>query len=167
MPDRRAQSVAALILGSLYIGLPLATLLSIRALPQGMAWVYLLFANTWATDIFALIGGRLFGRHKLAPSISSGKTVEGALIGLLCGGFAGVGVTLLFNLPPIPAMIINPLLSCLVIIGDLLESVFKRYYRIKDTSSILPGHGGFLDRIDGLVLSVIPVYFVALVMGAF
>jgi phosphatidate cytidylyltransferase len=150
----------------MYVGLPLAALLSIRALPQGMAWVYLLFANTWATDTFALIGGRLFGHRKLAPSISAGKTVEGAVIGLICGGLAGVAVVLLFGLPPIPAIIINPLLSCLTILGDLLASVFKRYYHVKDASHMLPGHGGFLDRIDGLILAAIPLYFVVLVMGA-
>lgn len=154
----RRFNLMVLLIGALYAGLTLALLVSIRAEAEGMGWTYMLFVNTWATDTFALVGGRLFGRRKLAPAVSGAKTWEGAVTGWASGTLAGLFVALLFGLPPVLALALNPLLALLIIVGDLIESVFKRSYRIKDTSNFLPGHGGFLDRFDGVALAVIPLY---------
>jgi len=152
------QRLAGVTVGAIYVCLPIAVLLDIRDMPNGLGWTYLLFVNNWATDAFALIGGRIFGKTKMAPTISSGKTWEGAVIGYVLGTCGGMIVAFLFGLPLGSALFINLVIAFLTIIGDLVESIFKRYYGIKDTGSLLPGHGGFLDRVDGLVLAIIPLY---------
>lgn len=144
------------LISLLSVGIPLALLLPARATPSGLWWTFALFVNNWTTDGFALIGGRFFGKTKLAPKISQAKTVEGAAIGLVTGSLAGF-IVLLIALPsmsPIIAIGANLSISTLTIIGDLIESRIKRYFQVKDTGSFLPGHGGFLDRIDGLVISI-------------
>lgn len=153
---------AFLVVGSLYLGLPMACLLLLRQLPDGAWWVGVLFATNWATDGFALIGGRLFGRTKLAPHISPGKTVEGVWTGLIVGITIGMAVAVpLLSLSATLALPATILIAILTVIGDLLESWLKRRFKIKDTGTILPGHGGILDRIDGLLLAT-PGLFVLL-----
>jgi phosphatidate cytidylyltransferase len=155
---------AFLIIGSLYLGLPMACLLLLRQLPDGVWWVGVLFATNWATDGFALIGGRLFGRTKLAPHISPGKTVEGVWTGLVVGVAVGMAVAVpLLRLSPTLALPATALIAILTVIGDLLESWLKRRFKIKDTGTILPGHGGILDRIDGLLLATPGLFLLLLV----
>jgi phosphatidate cytidylyltransferase len=155
---------AFLIIGSLYLGLPMACLLLLRQLPDGVWWVGVLFATNWATDGFALIGGRLFGRTKLAPHISPGKTVEGVWTGLVVGVAVGMAVAVpLLRLSPMLALPATALIAILTVIGDLLESWLKRRFKIKDTGTILPGHGGILDRIDGLLLATPGLFLLLLV----
>ncbi|GAB4523481.1 MAG: phosphatidate cytidylyltransferase [Anaerolineae bacterium] len=161
-PTALFPTVPALIIGSIYIGFPLGALVHIRALPDGVSWIYMLLVTIWVTDTAAFFGGRLFGRHKLAPKVSPGKTVEGALTGFLFGSAGGLMVCLLFGLPFGLCLGLVPVMALFTIVGDLIESVFKRYYHIKDSSHLLPGHGGFLDRLDGLFLAVIPLYCVVL-----
>jgi phosphatidate cytidylyltransferase len=148
------------VLGSLYIGLPLSLFLIIRHWHTGLMWTVVLFANNWATDGFALIGGRLFGTRKLAPRISAGKTVEGVFVGLFVGFTLGLVISLIGGLPLLPAVIGNLIISVFTILGDLLESWVKRVFGAKDSGSILPGHGGILDRIDGLLVAIPIFYFV-------
>jgi phosphatidate cytidylyltransferase len=151
-------------LGALYLGLPLAMLYMVRFIDRGTEWVLLIFFSNWATDAFALIGGRLIGRTKLAPTISPGKTREGAVIGVLSGFLIGVITGRIFNLP-IPASIIAPaLVAILTLLGDLLESWIKRYFAVKDAGDILPGHGGLLDRIDGMLLASPAVYLLLMLL---
>lgn len=153
-----------LALGGLYVGLPLSILLLIRSAENGFLWTGMLVVNNWATDSFALLGGRAFGKRKLAPKISPGKTVEGSLIGMFCGFTIGVGVALLVNLPLNVVLVANLLISILTVLGDLLESWVKRVFHIKDAGNILPGHGGFMDRVDGLLLAGPALYFVMVMM---
>lgn len=153
-----------LALGGLYVGLPLSILLLIRSAENGFLWTGMLVVNNWATDSFALLGGRAFGKRKLAPRISPGKTVEGSLIGIFCGFTIGVGVALLVNLPLNVILVANLLISILTVLGDLLESWVKRTFHIKDAGSILPGHGGFMDRVDGLLLAGPGLAFVMLML---
>jgi len=154
----------ALLFGVLYTGISFGLLATIRYANNGLGWmVYLLFL-TWATDSFALLGGRFWGRRKLAPKISPSKTIEGALFGYVCGASMGLIVALAAQLPSEMALPGIFLLPILVICGDLLESWLKRYYEVKDSGSFLPGHGGFFDRVDGLMAAV-PLMYVILKLG--
>jgi phosphatidate cytidylyltransferase len=135
-------------------------------LPQGRAWLLLLTAITVASDTAAFYTGSKFGKHKLCPAISPGKTWEG-----FAGGLAGsLGASLLvrhFFLPEQGLLwicFIVLLLGCLGAAGDLSESVIKRAFGVKDSGSLLPGHGGLLDRIDSLLLTA-PVLYYLLYFG--
>lgn len=149
--------------GALYIGLSMGVLTLIRSSENGLWWVVMMFANNWSTDSFALFGGRLFGRRKLAPTISPSKTVEGALVGLTAGFAGGMVVAALAGLPMHVALIANIAVALATETGDLIESLIKRNLHVKDSGSILPGHGGFLDRMDGTLLAA-PTLFVVLAL---
>jgi len=150
------------VLGSVYIGLPVSLLLVVRhMLDSGVWWALMFMFTNWGTDTFALVGGRLFGTHKLAPTISPGKTVEGAVIGYICGALSGFAVAQLGGLPLQHTLMVCVTVPLFTIIGDLLESWIKRRYHVKDSGNILPGHGGFLDRIDG-ILTAAPVFYLIL-----
>ena len=150
--------------GALYIGLSMGVLALIRSSESGLLWTLMLFVNNWSTDSFALIGGRLFGKHKLAPTISPSKTIEGALVGLTMGFLAGFALALIVGLPRETALIANIVIPFATEAGDLIESLIKRHLRVKDSGSILPGHGGFLDRMDGTLLAA-PCLFVVLLLA--
>ncbi|HEX9716151.1 MAG TPA: phosphatidate cytidylyltransferase [Desulfurivibrionaceae bacterium] len=152
--------------GYFYLSLCSAHLILLMALPQGRAWLLLLTAITVASDTAAFYTGSKFGRHKLCPAISPGKTWEG-----FAGGLAGsLGAALLvrhFFLPEqglVWICLIVLLLGCLGAAGDLAESVIKRGFGVKDSGSLLPGHGGLLDRIDSLLLTA-PVLYYLLYFG--
>jgi len=129
----------------------------LRALGPGV--LIAVFAVVWVADIAAYFAGRRFGRHKLAPSISPGKTREGAYgaaLGVLCYGLL-VGHFFFSTLMPLALWILVLLaLTAVGIVGDLFESLLKRHVGLKDSSHVLPGHGGVLDRIDSLT-STLPV----------
>jgi phosphatidate cytidylyltransferase len=163
VPDRAAAGGIVLTLGGpLYVGLPLGMLV-------GIGWTHsreaalLAVLTVVASDSSQYYAGRLFGRTPLSPLISPKKTVEGAV-----GGFVG-GAALLawlggYWLPTVPLgarVGLGVVLVAVGIIGDLLESALKRAADVKDSSHLIPGHGGVLDRIDALLL-VVPVYGLAL-----
>jgi phosphatidate cytidylyltransferase len=159
MHDRPTQPAARLALGVLYIGLAGLALIELRHdTDAGRANVLFLFLVVWASDIGAYAAGRMFGGPKLAPAISPNKTWSGAAGGLLAAVLAGLGCALAFTpgaaLPAVVAVAL--LLGVASQAGDLLESGIKRHFRVKDTSSLIPGHGGLLDRLDG-VLAAAPV----------
>jgi phosphatidate cytidylyltransferase len=137
--------------GFLYALLPALALLWIRERDShGLALLIWAFVVTWSTDIGAYAAGRRWGKHKLAPTISPNKTVEG-----LCGGIAaatllGGAWTLATGLGA-ALMALAPVLAAASQAGDLFESRMKRRAGVKDSGNWLPGHGGFLDRLDGLV----------------
>jgi phosphatidate cytidylyltransferase len=129
----------------------------------GFGALLFLFATVWATDIFAFTFGRLLGGPLLSPGISPKKTWSGAIGGLAGGVAAGLGVAYTIGvgkLGIIGAMAL--LLSVLAQAGDLLESAIKRRFGAKDTGTLIPGHGGLMDRLDGFLVAAI----VALVIGA-
>ncbi len=151
------------VIGIVYIGWMLGHFIAMRGFEDGRNWVLFTLFITFAYDTAAFFTGRRFGRHKMAPRISPGKTWEGA-----AGGLAGaLLISLFFTLStslglPIPwyhALIMAGLISVFGQAGDLLESAFKRYTGNKDSGKALPGHGGFLDRIDSLVFAGLVVYW--------
>jgi phosphatidate cytidylyltransferase len=150
-------------LGALYIGVPLSLAIALRNMDRGFEWTVIAFANNWATDGFALIGGRIAGRHKLAPRISPGKTIEGALIGLISGFLLGMFAAAVFRMPVGLSILANVAVAVMTLLGDLLESWIKRMFAVKDAGSLLPGHGGLLDRVDGMLLAV-PVLYLILML---
>jgi len=121
--------------------------------------VLVLMGTIWAGDAAAYYGGRALGRHKLAPAVSPNKTVEGSISGLLGSVVVGIGLgTWLLNVPTIVLAGASVAAAIAGQIGDLAESALKRSSKVKDSSSLLPGHGGMLDRLDSLIFAA-PVYF--------
>jgi phosphatidate cytidylyltransferase len=122
-------------------------------------WILVLFAIVWIGDAAAYYGGRALGKHLLAPKVSPKKTVEGAIAGLLGSILIGiVGGTWVFHQPWLTMAFVSVLTAILGQIGDLAESVLKRSAGVKDSSSILPGHGGILDRLDSLLFAT-PIFY--------
>ena len=159
----RWQRVAATLLGVCYVNWLLGHAISLRALPDGGYWVLLLVWVTWIGETAAYTVGSLVGRHKLAPGISPGKTIEGAvaqfaaslLAALTAGGWLFPGLRLG------DAVAVGVLLGVLGQVGDLVESALKRSVGAKDTGHVIPGHGGILDRIDGLLFNApVLLYYV-------
>jgi phosphatidate cytidylyltransferase len=151
---------AAIFAGYLYLPLLLAFLVRLHALPDGRDWIYVAFLIAWSGDTCAYFAGRALGRHKLYPLISPGKTLEGALGGL-AGSFLGVlGAKLTFfpDLTLWDSAALALVGGVLGQVGDLCESMLKRSYAVKDSGTIMPGHGGLLDRIDAL-LFILPYTF--------
>ncbi len=147
--------------GISYVGLLGAHLVLVRELPEGRDWVYLTVFGTFAVDTTAYVVGRAIGRQQLAPHISPGKTVEGTLGGL-AGGFAGVLLLNYFLGIRLEGALIVPLallLPAAAVLGDLAESILKRGMHVKDISHVIPGHGGFLDRLDSLLFTFPVVYY--------
>ena len=141
--------------GIIYIPLLLSFLILIRAGDSGMSWIFLLMAIVFAGDTSAYYVGTYWGRHKLCPAISPGKTIEGSAGGLAANLVVGaIGKALFFPALPWPVSILFFLaVGAAGQLGDLFESEMKRYSGIKDSSNILPGHGGILDRIDALLFA--------------
>jgi phosphatidate cytidylyltransferase len=147
--------------GVLYLGWLLSYMVALRALDDGRGWVFLAIACTFASDICAYLGGRTFGRHKLAPYISPNKTWEGVIAGLAAAAIISVVAFVLFDLPIGygGAVLLGVLVSIFGQVGDLVKSLFKRNMAIKDSSRLIPGHGGFLDRTDSMAFAGVTVYF--------
>ena len=166
LSSTRAPTTAAVgstILGSAWIGLGLGFLLLLRQmLDHGRLIAFTVVLAAWAAATFAYFGGRLLGRHKLAPRLSPGKSWEGLLIGAVAGIF--VAFIALYDtrdkyLAVWQAVLLGVVLVLAEVIGDLFESALKRDLEVKDTGRLLGGHGGMLDRIDGLLFAAPAAYF--------
>ncbi len=153
-------------IGPLYVGFLLSHALLLRegaaGLEDGHGWLLYALLITFAADTGAFFVGKLLGRRKMAPTVSPGKTWEGFAGGLAAAAGASVGLTALLDLPmSIPSQIaLGLLLAIVAALGDLAESCMKRRANLKDSGVIIPGHGGILDRIDSLLLTL-PVTFYA------
>jgi len=148
-------SMGIMLLGIFYVGFLLSHVSLVRNRVGGKEWVLFLIATVWAGDIFAFLSGSLFGRHKLYPKISPNKTYEG-LGGAILGSII---VALAFALLFIPKLEIG---FCVLLavglgvsgqLGDFTESMLKRCAQVKDSGSLIPGHGGMLDRLDSFLFS--------------
>ena len=139
------------IAGFFYALAPALALLWLRDRAEnGLALLLWVFIITWATDIGAYFAGRRFGRKRLAPAISPGKTYEGLYGGIIAATLLAGGWALLTGIKPI-ALVIAPLFAVAAQAGDLFESWMKRRSGLKDSGNWLPGHGGIFDRLDGLI----------------
>jgi phosphatidate cytidylyltransferase len=164
-PAARTNGVATVASGlfaSLYLGLPIGAMIAVRT-TRGHAALLLLMLTIIASDTAQYYSGRLFGRRLLAPAISPKKTIEGAIGGFVLGALtlAIVGVWWLPGVPFLLRATLGLTVVALGIVGDLFESMIKRTAGAKDSSRLIPGHGGVLDRIDALLFAA-PVYYVVL-----
>jgi phosphatidate cytidylyltransferase len=154
------RDTAASVLPVVYIGLPLGALAAIRLL-GGREAVLLLMITIVVSDSAQYYTGRAFGRRPLAPSISPKKTVEGAIGGLVLGTAAMLagGLWIFPDANPLLLALVSASIAALGIVGDLFESLLKRSAGVKDSSALIPGHGGVLDRIDSWLFAA-PVFYV-------
>ncbi|SFT71826.1 phosphatidate cytidylyltransferase [Selenomonas sp. GACV-9] len=164
--------------GILYIGFPFTYMVMLRAwsghdmimtqfgeFEFGCALIWIMFIGTWASDTFAYFTGSAIGRHKLCSRISPNKTIEGFL-GSVVGTTAAVaGLGVFFSLPVQEMAVLGFAISILATLGDLVESVAKRYTGIKDSGNIIPGHGGIWDRFDSVLFTAPLVYYFVKYVG--
>jgi phosphatidate cytidylyltransferase len=166
-PDRPQQPAGWLAAGVLYIGIAGIALIELRHDNYaGRANVLFLFLVVWASDIGAYMAGRAFGGPKLAPAVSPNKTWSGAAGGLAAA--VVVGVAAAAALAPggaSRAAAVAAMLGVMAQAGDLLESWIKRRFDVKDTSSLIPGHGGLLDRLDGVIAAAPVAALLAFALG--
>ena len=161
-------SVSVTVLGVAWIGLGLAHALLLRDIDEhGVLAVLTVLLAVWAGDAGAYFIGLLFGRHKLAPTVSPGKTWEGLIAGIV----ATIGVTFLAlyeaNFLSIPeSLVLGAVIAIAAPLGDLFESALKRDADVKDSGRLLAGHGGVLDRIDALLFAWVAAYYVIVAFGA-
>jgi phosphatidate cytidylyltransferase len=178
--ERVLLDTSASIFGLLYIGLALVTIPLIWAQEHGPSLLLLLFCVVWAGDSVALYVGRAFGKHKLAPKLSPGKTWEGSiasvggslLVTLLLMGIAALMARhnltgLSYDGSWLHWLVLAVVLNIAAQLGDLMESALKRGAKVKDSGSLLPGHGGMLDRIDALLLAAPVLWYAQLVQSSF
>jgi phosphatidate cytidylyltransferase len=153
---------AAAMFPMLYLGLPIGSMIAVRAL-AGHEALFLLMLTVMVSDTAQYYTGRTFGRRLLAPAISPKKTIEGAVGGFVSGALilAVVGTWWLPRFPIAFRALVGVVLVALGIAGDLFESMLKRSAGVKDSSTLIPGHGGVLDRIDALLFAA-PVYYIVL-----
>jgi phosphatidate cytidylyltransferase len=167
--ERVLPDTAFSVFGLLYCGLALATVPMVWAQPDGPSLLIFMFCIVWTGDVAALYIGRNFGRHKLAPHISPNKTWEGSAASL--AGSLLIAAALFFLAPRLPGgilhfvgspahwLVLAVLLNVFAQVGDLVESAIKRGAGVKDSGTLLPGHGGILDRIDALLLAAPALWY--------
>jgi phosphatidate cytidylyltransferase len=153
---------AATVFPSIYLGMPIGAMVALRQ-SRGAAALFLLVLTIIASDTAQYFTGRAFGRRPLAPSISPKKTIEGALGGFIAGALLlfAAGAWWLPDLDGGLRALVGIAMVALGIAGDLFESMLKRSVGVKDSSALIPGHGGVLDRIDSLLFAA-PVYYIVL-----
>jgi phosphatidate cytidylyltransferase len=165
-----ASDFAINLAGLVYLGWIGSYLVSFRALPQGEFWMLTALPAAWLADTGAYFVGVRFGRHKLCPRVSPKKSWEGYLGGipfaiLGCAGLAALWHSLGAAVTPAQGAILGAIIGVLAPLGDLGESMIKRQFGVKDTSNLLPGHGGVFDRIDSsLWAGVLGYYLITIFM---
>jgi phosphatidate cytidylyltransferase len=159
--DRTAPTAdwALTIAGGLYIGWMGGHLIALRNVPEGLQWLLMALLITWFADSGAYIFGSNWGRHKLAPWLSPGKTIEGTVAGWLTGILTGGVVAALLGQGVAHGLLLGVLIGVASPLGDLGISMMKRQVGAKDTSRLIPGHGGVLDRIDSVLVTVTVAFY--------
>lgn len=161
--DEGAKVAVRLIGGLVYVPVMFSFLPFLRMLEGGVAWVFLVLVITWFGDTGAYFAGRSFGKHKLFERVSPKKTWEGAAGGMVASVLGALLVKWL-GLPYVDwhhAVILGVLADAIGIVGDLVESMLKRAYGVKDSGWIMPGHGGILDRVDALLFTAPAIWLYA------
>ena len=161
-PDKGGRYAAASLFGLVW---PFGFYAVVLHAAASEAWLPVLMISilgTWACDSMALIGGKLLGKHKLAPEVSPNKTWEGAIIGGLSAVLAGWLISLIlqgyYPVPALPCMIVTFAASCFGQAGDLAASLFKRMAGVKDYGDLMPEHGGVMDKMDSMLFSIPAAY---------
>jgi phosphatidate cytidylyltransferase len=163
-PEVNLEEASYNLLGMIYPVAFFSYLYLLRQLPQGIIWTFFVFFLVWSTDTFAYLIGKGFGRNPLAPKVSPNKTVEGSVGGLL--GCLIVGLIFRFWMSEVSflhTIILSLIVGIVGQIGDLFESSLKRSAGIKDSGTLIPGHGGILDRSDSLIF-VLPIIYYYIVI---
>lgn len=165
-PGKRSQAIALAVFGLIWVGLGVTHAVLIRELPHGGGLLIDVLLAVFIGDTAAHILGSLYGRRKLAPTISPGKTIEGLVAGVIAGVAAPVIAAVAFQpwLDPLEAALIGLAAALAAPIGDLFESLVKRDAQVKDSGALLGPHGGVLDRIDGVLFAVVASYYVAVAL---
>jgi phosphatidate cytidylyltransferase len=150
-------------IGFCYATIPVLALVHLRDIgDHGLYVIILLFAIVWATDIFAYCVGRFFGGPPLALRISPHKTISGAVGGTTAGILFGSGVAYAYGMLSLSIVPLIVVISVASQVGDLFESWVKRRFSVKDSGTIIPGHGGVMDRVDGLMFAAVVLYVITL-----
>jgi phosphatidate cytidylyltransferase len=161
---RRAASWSAALAGLLALAPAWVALVRLRIdVPRGAQWLLFALCLVWAADVGAYFAGRSFGRLRLAPLVSPGKTWEGVLGGLVLAGLVALWGSYWFAVPLLPFVALCLGVVAFSIVGDLTESLLKRFAGLKDSGTLFPGHGGVMDRIDSLT-SALPLLLLGLVV---
>ena len=157
--------MAVTALGMFYVGLPFGVLMATRELPHGAAAVANVLVGTWVFDTASYAGGRMWGRRKVAPRVSPGKTWEGLVCGVVVGTLS-VGVAGLYMdwISATQSLVLGVVICAAAFVGDLFESMLKRDVGAKDSGRLLLGHGGVLDRFDALMFSTVAAYVVTITL---
>lgn len=156
------------VLGALYVGIPAIALICLRSSqPYGLTAVMFIFAVVWAGDIAAFLGGRQIGGIKLYPSVSPNKTWAGLVSAVVASILVGaVFWSFLGDAPLLYLLVCAAGLGVVAQLGDLAESALKRLFRVKNSSDLIPGHGGFMDRMDGIVAAACVALAVGLLINS-
>lgn len=164
----RTADTAITVFGAVYVGFLLSHLVLVRALDSGTELTLTIIISVWANDVFAYLIGSTIGRHKLAPRISPGKSWEGLAAGTLFTVAVWFGLYYVIDSPLSLSWLVftGVGISIAAIVGDLAESRLKREAGVKDSGRLLPGHGGFLDRFDSLILVSVVAYYLLVWGGA-
>ncbi len=167
-PKYEARQLIAAFFGLFYVAVMLSYVYQIRMLENGVYLAFLIFICSWGCDTCAYCVGKLIGKHKMAPVLSPKKSIEGAVGGVLGTGLLtviylnvfkaqmGIGVTGIAILA-----VISAVAGLISMVGDLTASAIKRNYDIKDYGTLIPGHGGILDRFDSMIITAPIIYYLA------
>ena len=157
--------MATTVFGVFYVAVPFGLLVAMRQLPHGGGAVANVLVGTWVFDTASFVGGKLWGRRRIAPFVSPGKTLEGLMTGLVVGT-AAVWVAGLYMdwISGWDSLILGVVICVAGFIGDLFESMLKRDIGVKDSGRVLLGHGGILDRFDALMFATVAAYFVTVAL---
>jgi len=166
--DESGTDFAITLSGFIYVGWLGSYLISVRDLPNGAWWFMVALSSIWAADTGAYFYGRKYGRRPLSPRLSPKKTIEGYITGVITGPIIGAAFSYLAisqvgtgaGFTPLRGVILGLILAVFTPLGDLGESMIKRQFGVKDSSNLLPGHGGFFDRIDSWIWGAMISYYI-------
>lgn len=167
-PKFEAKDVMAIFFGMFYVAVMLSYVYQIRVLDSGVYLAFLIFICSWGCDTCAYCAGKIFGKHKMTPVLSPKKSIEGAVGGVLGTSLLTMIYTSIFRAQMgldtagiITLAVISAVAGLISMVGDLTASAIKRNYNIKDYGTLIPGHGGIMDRFDSMMITAPIIYYLA------